>query len=208
MEYIFSLSSLRPRDTNHKSDHVLVSKRLKERRKEKTFIAENIHGELGGDTDVRNEEPTERFLSETKNALTKTLLSTSGYEKVSCKEECSPTFHFCLLAVSSWLQTSRSDRVWPPSRRRQARGAERARYCQNSTSTASLSLKPSPAFCCHKNSYIIVKNQSNLFVLASQSFPLLSAAFNCMMCFPADRVRPRAKRFIHKPMESLIRNST
>lgn len=124
--------------------------------------------------EVRNEERRER----NTHARTKTLLSTSGYQKVSCKEECSPTFHFCLLAVSSWLQTSRTDRIWPPSRR------ERERLCQNLTSTASPSFKPPLPFCCHRNGYIIVKNQSNLFVLASQKLPTSLSCFQLHNVFP------------------------
>lgn len=58
---------------------------------------------------------------------------------------------------------------------------------QNLTSTVSLSFKPSLPFCCHRKGYIIVKSQSNLFVLASQSSPLLSAAFNCLMCLPTEK---------------------
>jgi len=95
---------------SQKPDRVLVTRRLKER---STVTAENSWRRSWSEyRSVRNEERRER----NTNARTKMLLSTSGYQKVSCKEECSPTFHFCLLAVSSWLQTSRTDRIWLSSR--------------------------------------------------------------------------------------------
>lgn len=72
----------------------------------------------------------------------------------------------------------------PDNTREGRRGRE---IWRNLTSTVSLSFKPSLPFCCHRNGYIIVKSQSNLFVLASQSSPLLSAAFNCLMCFPTEK---------------------
>lgn len=112
-----------------------------------------------------------------------------------------PNIHFCLPSVLSWLRTSRTDRIWPPSQTTQDRGGERE-ICQNLTSTVSLSFKPSLPFGCHRNGYIIVKSQSNLFVLASQSSPLLSAAFNCLMCFPTENVEQSIG--IHKPSEISI----
>ncbi len=122
---------------------------------------------------------------------TKTLLSTSGYEKVSCKEECSPTFHFCLLAVSSWLQTSRSDRVWPSSRRRSAR-----------------TRPPQPPLTGFLLPHKRLHNCKEPEQFVCFSFSKLPISLSCVQLydvFPSGQGSTESQRFIHKPMESLIK---
>lgn len=151
----------------------------KREKKRKTFMAENIHGGLGGDTDVEEWGTDRKILVRNKKRSFQHLDMRRSPVRRNVDQHFTFVFSSCRLGFRPPDLTGFG--LLP--RWRQARG---------DLPELDLHSLPSPAFCCHTNGYIIVKNQSNLFVLASQSFPFPSAAFNCMMCFPADRVQSRA----------------